>query len=48
MSATGSLPGGSRPIGPSWMLKQTIPNRYPFTGDFRLGSFSDFFIFERA
>jgi O-antigen/teichoic acid export membrane protein len=33
---------------PHWVLRETIPNRYPFTGDFRLGSFSDFFIFERA
>lgn len=33
---------------PGWVLRETIPNRYPFTGDFRLGSFSDFFIFERA
>ena len=32
---------------PEWTLTDTIPNRYPFTGDFRLGSFSDFFIFER-
>ena len=32
---------------PGWVLRKTIPNRYPFTGDFRLGSFSDFFIFER-
>lgn len=33
---------------PDWHLRETIPNRYPYTGDFRLGSFSDFFIFERA
>lgn len=33
---------------PGWALREQIPNRYPFTGDFRLGSFSDFFIFERA
>lgn len=33
---------------PGWALRERIPNRYPFTGDFRLGSFSDFFIFERA
>lgn len=33
---------------PGWALRETIPNRYPYTGDFRLGSFSDFFIFERA
>jgi hypothetical protein len=32
---------------PGWILKETIPNRYPYTGDYRLGSFSDFFIFER-
>jgi len=33
---------------PGWALRERIPNRYPFSGDFRLGSFSDFFIFERA
>lgn len=33
---------------PEWVLRETIPNRYPYTGDYRLGSFSDFFIFERA
>jgi O-antigen/teichoic acid export membrane protein/SAM-dependent methyltransferase len=33
---------------PEWILRETIPNRYPYTGDFRLGSFSEFFIFERA
>ena len=33
---------------PEWLLRETIPNRYPYTGDFRLGSFADFFIFERA
>ena len=32
---------------PDWVLRERIPNRFPFTGDFRLGSFSDFFIFER-
>jgi len=32
---------------PEWVLRETIPNRYPYTGDFRLGSFSEFFIFER-
>lgn len=33
---------------PEWVLRETIPNRYLYTGDFRLGSFSDFFIFERV
>jgi SAM-dependent methyltransferase len=33
---------------PGWRLRQTIPNRYPYTGDYRLGSFADFFIFERV
>jgi O-antigen/teichoic acid export membrane protein/SAM-dependent methyltransferase len=33
---------------PDWALRETVPNRYPFTGDFRLGSPSEFFIFERA
>lgn len=33
---------------PEWTLREHIPNRHPFTGDFRLGSFSDFFVFERS
>jgi O-antigen/teichoic acid export membrane protein len=32
---------------PEWTLRERIPNRFPFAGDFRLGSFSDFFVFER-
>jgi SAM-dependent methyltransferase len=32
---------------PDWVLRERIPNRFPFDGDPRLGSFSDFFIFER-
>lgn len=32
---------------PGWRLLQHIPNRYPYTGDYRTGSFADFHIFER-
>jgi hypothetical protein len=30
---------------PNWELKQRIPNRYPFQGDAKQGSHSDFFIY---
>jgi hypothetical protein len=30
-----------------WSLLRTIPNRYPYRGDYREGSFSDFFIYQR-
>lgn len=33
---------------PEWKLVRHIPNRYPYRGDYREGSFADFFIFERA
>jgi O-antigen/teichoic acid export membrane protein/SAM-dependent methyltransferase len=33
---------------PGWTLRDHIPNRFPFSGDFRLGSPSEFFIFERS
>jgi SAM-dependent methyltransferase len=29
-----------------WKLIQHIPNRYPYHGDYTLGSFADFFIYE--
>jgi SAM-dependent methyltransferase len=32
---------------PGWRLASHIPNRYPYRGDDRTGSPSDFFIFER-
>lgn len=31
-----------------WHLIEHIPNRYPYLGDYRTGSFADFFVFERA
>lgn len=33
---------------PGWKLLEHLPNRYPFQGDRRKGSFADFFIFEKA
>ena len=30
-----------------WKVIQHIPNRYPFSGDIRIGSFADFFIYEK-
>lgn len=30
-----------------WALARRIPNRYPFHGDYRTGSFADFYIFHR-
>lgn len=32
---------------PHWRLVCHIPNRYPYGGDYYLGSFSDFYIFEK-
>lgn len=32
---------------PEWMLIAYIPNRYPYKGIWRLGSFSDFYIYEK-
>jgi SAM-dependent methyltransferase len=31
---------------PTWKLLEHVPNRYKYTGDYRKGSFADFFIFE--
>jgi len=33
---------------PGWKLAKKIPNRYPFQGDERTGSFADFYIYEEA
>lgn len=33
---------------PQWRVARHIPNRYPFKGDTRTGSFADFFVFERG
>ncbi len=32
---------------PGWTLMAHVPNRYPNQGDYRTGSFSDFFIYRR-
>lgn len=32
---------------PDWRLISRIPNRFPYSGDYRTGSFADFFIFEK-
>lgn len=31
-----------------WRLREYIPNRYPFAGDHRKGSFADFYIFDKS
>jgi SAM-dependent methyltransferase len=33
---------------PEWRLVKQIPNKYPYRGDNRTGSLSDFFIYERG
>jgi len=33
---------------PNWKLVEHLPNRYPYRGDFRTGSFADFFIYEET
>lgn len=33
---------------PTWTLVERIPNRYPYRGDYRTGSFADFFFYERS
>ena len=33
---------------PGWRLIKHIPNRYPYRGDHRTGSFAEFFFYERA
>jgi hypothetical protein len=30
---------------PAWKLLEHLPNRYPYTGEYRKGSFADFFIY---
>jgi SAM-dependent methyltransferase len=32
----------------NWKLVEHIPNRYPYRGDYRTGSFADFFIYEKG
>jgi len=31
-----------------WKLVKHIPNKYPYQGDYRTGSFADFFIYEKS
>ena len=33
---------------PDWNLVEHLPNRYPYRGDYRKGSFAEFFIYEKA
>ena len=33
---------------PNWKLIEHLPNRYPYRGDYRKGSFADFFIYQKA
>jgi hypothetical protein len=33
---------------PDWQLKRHVPNRYPYRGNPRTGSFADFYIYERS
>lgn len=33
---------------PEWKLRQHIPNKYPFKGDTKNGSFSDFYIYTKT
>lgn len=33
---------------PGWRLLRHVPNEHPFRGDYRTGSFADFFVFVRA
>jgi hypothetical protein len=30
---------------PAWQLLRHVPNAYPFTGDWRSGSFADFYVY---
>jgi hypothetical protein len=33
---------------PAWSLREHVPNRHPFRGDFDSGSIADFYVYERA
>jgi hypothetical protein len=33
---------------PGWKLAEHLPNRYPYRGDYRRGSFAEFFIFAKS
>ena len=30
-----------------WKLRERVPNKYPYTGDYHRGSFADFYIYEK-
>ena len=32
---------------PRWKLVEHVPNRYPYRGDYRTGSFADFFVYQK-
>jgi SAM-dependent methyltransferase len=33
---------------PTWTLAEHLPNQYPYEGDYRTGSFAEFFIYEKG
>lgn len=33
---------------PNWELSEHLPNRYPYLGDYRKGSFADFFFYKKV
>lgn len=33
---------------PQWRMVRHVPNKYPFEGDYRTGSFADFFVYEKC
>lgn len=33
---------------PNWKLIEHIPNKYPYQGDYKEGSFADFFVYEKV
>ena len=35
-------------LRPEWKLRRHIPNKYPFTGDIKISTFADFYVYERA
>jgi len=35
-------------LAPGWSLIEKVPNRYPYLGDYRTGSFADFYVFGRS
>ncbi|MDQ2075105.1 bifunctional 2-polyprenyl-6-hydroxyphenol methylase/3-demethylubiquinol 3-O-methyltransferase UbiG [Marinimicrobium sp. ABcell2] len=33
---------------PQWQLQEHIPNKYPYRGNYKKGSFADFYVYEKA